>query len=239
MKTVLFGQKSKTDSVRKLFSLPLGRGEAAFLYLGYSGVILRGMGRTVAFDVANLLKGEEIGALESLDLLLFTHGHGDHYKSGETLEIFRATGAQILAESSVARDLRGKVPLDKLTTAEPGKTYSIGDFEITAISGIHRGPINLYQVKMVGSSVFHGGDSGYVSVREYPADLAFLPTGRPSPTASPEDALRMAMDIKPKVAVAIHGSAAQSNEFKKRVEEKIPETTVIIPEPYKPEKVVL
>ncbi|MFB0543445.1 MAG: MBL fold metallo-hydrolase, partial [Candidatus Bathyarchaeia archaeon] len=195
----MFQQKDKVDSVRELFSLPLGRGEAGFMYLGYSGVVLRMMGGTIAFDVADLLKGEEIGALESLDLLIFTHSHGDHYKSGETLEILRATGAQILAEPLVAGDLRGKVPSDKLTTAEPGKTYDIGDFKITAIRGIHRGPINLYHVKMGESSVFHGGDSGYVSVEEYPADLAFLPTGRPSPTASPEDALRMAMDLKPKV----------------------------------------
>lgn len=239
MKRVLFGPKGKANSVRELFSLPLGRGEAAFIYLGYSGVILRMNGGTIAFDVANLLKEEEIRALEGLDLLLFTHGHGDHYKSRETIEIFQATGAYILAEPSVAKDIRSKVPYDKLTAAEPGKTYDIGNFKITAVRGVHRGPINLYQVKMGGSSVFHGGDSGYVTVKEYPADLAFLPTGRPSPTASPEDASRMAMDLKPKVVVAIHGSTDQNGKFKMIIKKKMPETTVIIPEPYKPIKVVL
>ena len=239
VKLVLFRRKGKADSVRDLFSPALERSEAAFMYLGYSGVVLRMMGGTVAFDVADLLKGEEIRALESLDLLLFTHSHGDHYKSRETLEIFRATGAQIVAEPLVARDLRGKVPSDKLTAAEPGRTYDIGDFKITAVRGVHRGPINLYHVKMGELSVFHGGDSGYVSVSEYPADLVFLPTGRPSPTASPEDALRMALDLKPKVAVAIHGSASQNSAFEKAVREKVPETTVVIPEPYKPKKVAL
>ena len=40
--------------------------------------------------------------------------------------------------------------------------------------------------------MFHAGDSGYVQVKDYPSDLAFLPTGSPSPTASPEYALKLA-----------------------------------------------
>jgi len=209
------------------------------MYLGYSGVVLREMDGTVAFDVAGLLKGEEIRALERLDLLLFTHGHGDHYKLRQTVEICAATGTRILAEPSVARDLRGKVPVDKLTVAEPGRKYSIGGFEIDVIRGVHRGPVNLYRVKLPGFSAFHGGDSGYVPVAEYPADLVFLPTGRPSPTASPTDALRMALDLKPKVAVAIHGSVGQNRAFEKGVKEKMPETAVIIPERYKPMKLTI
>jgi hypothetical protein len=49
----------------------------------------------------------------------------------------------------------------------------------------------------------------------------------------------MALDLKPKVAVAIHGSASQNSAFEKAVREKVPETTVVIPEPYKPKKVAL
>lgn len=235
----MFSRKGKADSVRELFALPLARGEASFMYLGYSGVVVRILGGTIAFDVADLLRGEEIRALESLDLLLFTHGHGDHFSLREGLEIFRATGARMVAEPSVARDLRGKVPSDKLTAAESGKTYGIGGFDLAVVSGVHRGPINLYRVKMGESSVFHGGDSGYVPVKDYPADLAFLLTGSPSPTASPEDALRMTSDLKPKVAVAIHGSSAQNREFEKGVKGKMTSTTVIIPEPYEPKKVAL
>ncbi|MCW4036694.1 MAG: MBL fold metallo-hydrolase [Candidatus Bathyarchaeota archaeon] len=213
--------------------------EAALMYLGYSGVILRTLAGVVAFDVADLLGGDEIKALKNLDLLLFTHGHGDHYKSRETIEILSETDADIVAEPSLARELRGKVPSEKLTSAEPGKTYEIGEYEVKAIKGIHRGPINLYQVKMGEHTVFHGGDSGYVPLKEYESDLALLPTGRPSPTASPRDALRMAQDLRPKVVLAIHGSSAQSREFEGVVKEKMAGTTILIPEPYRPEKVSL
>jgi L-ascorbate metabolism protein UlaG (beta-lactamase superfamily) len=238
-------RRSKSDFIQGLFTLTLERarwreGEVAFMYLGYSGIILRMMmGRTIAFDVADLLKSEEISALQNLSVLLFTRGHEDHYKLKEALDIYKATGAQIVAEPSVANDLRGKVPSDKLVSAEPGGTYGIGDIKVTAVSGVHRVPINLYHVKVGELNILHCGDSGYVSLKEYPADLAFLPTGGPSPTASPEAALKMALDVRPKVAVAIRGSGGQSRKFEKGVKRQMPETTVIIPERYKPKKVTL
>jgi hypothetical protein len=49
----------------------------------------------------------------------------------------------------------------------------------------------------------------------------------------------MALDVRPKVAVAIRGSGAQSREFEKGVKMQMPETTVIIPERYKARKVTL
>jgi len=237
-------KKSKSGSMQEFYSLPLGYAgwkdeEIAFMYLGYSGVILRMRGGTIAFDVANLLTSEEVNAMQNLDIMLFTHGHEDHYKLKDTLEIFNATGACIVAEPQVANDLRGKVPTDKLVSAEPGGTYDIGDVKVAAISGVHRGPINLYHVKTGGLSILHCGDSGYVSLKEHAAKIAFLPTGNPSPNASPKDALRMALDSRPKVAVAIHGSGGQSKEFEKGVKKQMPETTVIIPERYKPKKVTL
>jgi len=238
-------RRSKSGFIQELFTLTLerarwGEGEVAFMYLGYSGIILRMMmGRTIAFDVADLLKGEEIRALQNLDVLLFTRAHEDHYKLKETLEIYKATEAQIVAEPSVANDLRGEVPSDKLVSAEPGGTYGIGDIKVTAVSGVQGGAINLYHVKVGELNILHCGDSGYVSLKEYPADLAFLPIGRPSPTASPEAALRMALDVRPKVAVAMCGSGAQSREFEEGVKRQMPETTVIIPERYRSKKVTL
>lgn len=225
-------QKSKAEDIRKLFASSLGKNEVAFMYLGYSGVILRTSNRTIIIDPANLLKDEEIKTIKGVDLLLFTHSHGDHYSSKETLDIFKATGAPVLAEPMVVDDLKGKILSDKLTSATPRKTYTFGEITTSVVRGIHRGPINLYQIKIGSLSVFHGGDSAYVPVKDYPSDLAFLPTGSPSPTASPEDAFKMASELKPSVAVAIHGSAAQSKEFEGKVKEKIPNTTVIIAEPY-------
>jgi L-ascorbate metabolism protein UlaG (beta-lactamase superfamily) len=229
--------------MQEFFSLPLGSGwrdeEIVFMHLGYSGVILRMRNKTIAFDVANLLTSDEINAIQNLDLLLFTHGHDDHYKLKDTLEIFNATEAKIVAEPSVANDLNGKIPPEKLISAEPGGTYNIDNFKVTAISGIHRGPNNLYHVKTGELSILHCGDSGYVSLKDYPAKIAFLPTGDPSPTASPKDAVRMALDVRPKYAVAIHGSGNQNKDFEKELKKKMSEITVIIPERRRSKKVAI
>lgn len=232
-------QKSKADNTKELFALSPARNEVAYMFLGLSGVILRTSNRTVIIDPANLLKDEEVKALKGVDILLFTHSHGDHYSSKEALDIFKATNAPVIAEQLVANDLKGKIPSNKLTSATPGKTYTFSDITINAVQGIHRGPIILYQIKLGGVSIFHGGDSGYVPVKDYPSDLAFLPTGNPSPTASPENAFKMASELKPSVVVAIHGSADQSKEFEGKVKKGMPSTTVIIPEPYLPKTVAL
>ena len=93
-----------------------------------------------------ILKNGELKALKGLNLVLITHDHLDHFSSGKTQEIFKETAAPILAESKVAGKLEGKIPAEKLVSAENGKNYSVGGVTITAIQGIHRGPIMLYQV---------------------------------------------------------------------------------------------
>jgi L-ascorbate metabolism protein UlaG (beta-lactamase superfamily) len=115
---------------------------------------------------------------------------------------------------------------------QPGKTYTFGDLTATAIQGIHRGPIMLYQIKMDDITLFHGGDSGYVSLIEYPSQVAIVPVGRMSPTASPENAFKMVADLKPDVAISMHGSEKQKRQFEQKVKEALPKTTVWAIEPY-------
>jgi len=230
---------SKVDGIKKLFASPLGKDDVAFMYLGYSGVITRTSSRAIIIDPADLLKDDEAKALKGVDLLIFTHSHGDHYKSDVALNIFKVTNTPILAEPLVADDLKGKVPADKLTAAIPGKTYTFGEITVKTVQGIHRGPINLYQIKVGGLTMFHAGDSGYVQVSDCLSDVAFLPTGTPSPTASPEYAFKMALELKPSVVLTIHGSADQSREFEAKMKEKMPKTSVIISEPNVPKVVSL
>ena len=235
-------QKSKADNIRKLYSSSLGKNDVVFMYLDYSGVIVRTPNRTIVIDSANLLQDEEINALKGVDLLLFTHSHGDHYSSMEALDIFNATGAPVLAEPLVADDLKEKMPSDKLTSATPGETYIFSDIVVNTVKGIHGCPINLYKIKIGEISIFHEGDSGYVPVKDYPVNLAFLPTGilRPfTPTSSPENAFKLASELKPSVVVTIHGSAGHSMELERKVKKEMPNTTVIIPEQYLPKMVTL
>lgn len=102
--------------------------------------------------------------------------------------------------------------------ANAGEKRELDGFSFTSVAGIHRGPIVLFLVEAGGISIFHGGDSAYVPLGGLRADLALVPTGSPSPTASPRDALRMISDLGPKVVAMFHGSASQHIEFLSLVE---------------------
>ena len=221
-------RRSKASEIVDFFAAQLKDNELGLFYLGVSGFIVRTKNQAVIIDPAGFLKNNEVTALKSVSVMLFTHNHLDHFNSGKTQTLFKATDATILAEAKVADKLSGKIPADKLVSALSGKTYRYGDVTVTAVQGIHRGPIMLYQVKMGGITVFHGGDSGYVNLKDYSSDVAIVPVGRMSPTASPEKAFKMVSDIKPKVAVVMHGSDKQKIQFEQKVKDGMPQAIVII-----------
>jgi L-ascorbate metabolism protein UlaG (beta-lactamase superfamily) len=225
-------RQSKASEIDQFFDSKLKENELALYYLGVSGFIVKTANEAVIIDPAGLLKGDETKALKTVNLMLFTHDHLDHFSSGKTQEIFEATNATVLAEAKVADKLKGKIPTEKLLKAESGKTYTIGNVKATAIHGIHRGPIMLFQLRMGGIAFFHGGDSGYVDLKEYPSQVAIVPVGRMSPTASPENAFKMVSDVKPEVAVTMHGYDKQKQQFEKKVKEAMPQTSVLIMEHY-------
>ena len=59
--------------------------------------------------------------------MLFTHDHLDHFSGSATEAIFKATAAPIVAEAKVTKKLNGKIPAEKLTSAETRKTYNFDD----------------------------------------------------------------------------------------------------------------
>ncbi len=225
-------RNTKSKEISDFYALPLKKNEVAVFYLGVSGIIARTNNQAVLIDPAGLLKKDEILALKKINLLLFTHDHFDHFNGGATQAIFKATAASILAESKVAKKLNGKIPPEKLIIAENKKNYNFGDLSVTAIEGVHRGPIMLYQIRMDRITLFHGGDSGYVPLKDYRSDIAFVPTGRMSPTASPENAYKMVADLKSTTSVTMHGSEKQKKQLQQKVKESMPQTKVVIMQAY-------
>jgi L-ascorbate metabolism protein UlaG (beta-lactamase superfamily) len=225
-------RRSKTEEIGNFFALGLSENQVAAIFLGASGVLARTSKQTVLIDTAGFLKDDETAALKEVNLLLFTHSHLDHFNKGKTLKLFKKTGAPVLAEARVADKLKGIIPDEKLTSAMSGQTYVYGDLTVKAVEGVHRGPIMLFQIKMGNLLVFHAGDSGYVPLKDYQSQIAFLPTGRWSPTASPENAFKMTAELKPTVVVVMHGSKGQHKKFEDMLKEKMPQTKVITPAPY-------
>ena len=239
--TCLLPISSSFADVNTFFGLPCAESELKFVFFNQSTVIIKVANKTILIDPASNIRKETIENLESngLDLLMFTHDHYDHYEYNAAMNIYNATGAHIIADSFVASNLKKHIPKEKLTVSSKKGHYVLDGIEVTAIKGKHIGPIYLYHIKIGDIRIFHGGDSSYVSLKKFPSDVAFVPTGEPSPTCSPKKAFKMARDMKPQVAVAIHGSPSQHMKFKKKMEAELAATSVIIPNYFEPVTITL
>ena len=220
----------KIDPIITLMETNAQEGEIAFIYFGWAGILLRTRGKTIAFDLSNyIMKESDIKNIKNLDLQLNSHTHYDHFEVPSTLQLYERTGAKIIAEPQVFDELVGKIPEDSLFSASPDKILNINNFAIKSVVGIHPRPITIFHVEWDNFKVFHGGDSDYVPLTKYPSDLAFIPTGSPSPSCSPEKGLKMVQDLKPSLVIAVHGNKPQTKKFKQLVKETMPETKVVIP----------
>ncbi len=227
----LFPFVSHAANYRSFFAKSQNENEIKFIFLGNSGVILNCSQGTVVIDPATLLADYDIEQLRQADnvVVLYTHGHGDHFNSSAAVQLQKATNAKILCDGLVYQTLAGKIAQEHLIEGLDGKSYDFGRLAVDVISGRHASPINLYRISMGRLRIFHGGDSGHVSLQNYPSDIAFVPTGMPSPSASPEDAFKMVADLKPKVVVTMHGAEHQHRSLEDSINSRIPDTTVVIP----------
>ncbi|MHA2297516.1 MAG: MBL fold metallo-hydrolase [Candidatus Hodarchaeales archaeon] len=227
-------ENKRLDPICDLITLSLKENGFAFIYFGWSGILLKAKQRIIAFDLCEydniFLKKKNVEKITTLDLQLNSHIHRDHFDLGSTKKFFQQTGARIIVNPHIFEELKNEVPNEDLFSAIPNKPITVGDFTVNSIEGIHPSPISVFHVKWNGLSVFHGADSDYVPLENYQADLAFIPTGYPSPSCSPEKGLKMVLDIKPTIAVATHGTKAQMGKFKALVAKELPDTEVVIPE---------
>lgn len=223
------------QSVDELYDTDLGPKEFAFIYAGYASILLRTKTAVVAFDPADLFSKVK-KHIKSLDLITYSHSHYDHYNLSNAVALYKKTEATIISEYSMVDDLRKKIPSEKvLSGPEEFQGMSSSSFKVNGIQvKLHRGvhPRQIFQLRVsIGRlKVFHAADSGYWPVGKQKVDVAFLPTGMPSPTCHPGVALAMAMDTKPTFAVAVHGDKKQRKKFKDLVEHELPDTTVVIPQ---------
>lgn len=222
------------SEIGALFSAQLGERDLAYMFLGYSGVIVRTKAAAVVIDPANLLMDADVAELakHKIDAILYTHGHGDHFNIVAARDLMGKTGAPVIAESSLAKILRNAegIPADRVFVPTNGEPIKAGAAVVRSIAGKHVGPIRLFLVRLGEVTIFHGGDSAYVPLPGFQAQVAFLPTGDPSPTASPQSALKMAVAVKPQVVVVFHGSDAQHTEFQRLAKARLPGVRVEIPE---------
>ena len=201
---------------------------------GSAGVIVKTTNYVILIDPANLLS-DDIDSLQKVDAIFITHDHGDHFNLESTVAIQQKTGALVVANPAAYSVLNDKILENKLKEIFPNEKKTFSGITVNAFLAEHpvEAPL-VYVIEVDGFRIFHGSDSAFVEDLkkiESPVDIAFVPAGDPSPTASPSDAFEMTKATQSSIVVPMHGSPEQIEMFRDLVDMSDQKTEVIIPKP--------
>ena len=234
-----------SDALSSFYEIDSKQGEIAIMWLGNhqkgslegyasAGFVIKTSQNIIVIDPSDLLS-DDLDALEKVDAILITHDHGDHFNMDSTIMMQKKTGAYVVANPPAFSVLSEQISSDKLVKMLPNNVNTLDGISITAFLGEHPSEMPLlYVIEVDGFRIFDGSDSAYVDVLKYmdsEVHIALVPTGDPSPSASPTDAFEMTKATKPYVVIPMHGSPEQMQRFAEMLEDSELETNVIIPKP--------
>lgn len=214
----LYIQSSSLAPFTKFGDMQLSDGEVGIMFLGTSAFILKTSHHTIIIDPATKVPTDTLTSLGIIDAILITHEHSDHFDASATFDLHHASEGVVVANEGAYQSLAGLIHrAEKLILLRPGEDARLDGMIVTAIAANHSGlsPL-MYVISVDNMTILHGSDSGYEpALEEYRGkiDIALLPTGGGSPTASTSQALKMAAAVLPKVVIPMHGTSTDYGEL--------------------------
>ncbi len=189
-------------------------------YHGHSVVKIESHGKTILIDpfITGNSNTDLNAATVQVDVILLTHGHGDHL--GDTVDIAKRNDALVIASPELAdmlswegvrthpMSIGGAYTFDfgkvKITQAFHSSSYVNPETQTIIYTGMPTGILFTAE----GKTIYHAGDTGLfydmkVIGERNDIDLAFLPIGD-NHTMGPEDAALASDWLQAKQVVPIH-----------------------------------
>ena len=206
-------------------------------FLGHAAFRIRGAGKEILIDPFISGNPQATVTLDELhpDIIVVTHGHGDHL--GDGIKLAKRQGALFIAPYELVVYAQGK----GVENAHPlhiggGYNFDFGRVELTlALHGsvIQEGdkmlpggnPVGVV-LSLEGKNIYHAGDTGlFGDMRligeKRPLNLAMLPIGD-NFTMGIDDAVRAVEMLKPETVIPMHYNtwdiiSADPDDFARRV----------------------
>lgn len=156
------------------------------------------------------------------DLILLTHGHGDHF--GQTFELLKKTEAKLITSNKICDFVKKRFSEQRLLRIEPNEKIEFDNLTIFALEARHKhglegfigdvlgmfaykrftpcGTNMGYLISVEGKKIYHSGDTYIVKII-YNPDVAFLSMDGLR-TLNEKEAVETIREIKPKTVVPIH-----------------------------------
>jgi L-ascorbate metabolism protein UlaG (beta-lactamase superfamily) len=255
------------ESANASESKPIGQGKVGITWMGHGSFLFTSVkGRKILLDPWIKTNPKcpvgfrETGSFGSVDLILWTHGHVDHFMLPDAQKLIVEYKPRIVAPWELSFFIKAQIPeanCQTFTLANKGATADFSGIKITMTEAFHSAGAQLTGFeginKFVGEAagyiiefengfkIYHSGDTSLMGDMKsiigdyYKPDLAILPIGGVF-TMGPKEAAFACKLIRPKYAIPEHFGtfpvlAQSADEFIKETKYLAPKTEVVVINP--------